>query len=79
MVLSNLAGLHFLADSFTTWKRAGELSAALRRKGITLPLSDLVVAAIALERSCQVFTLDHHFRQIPGVKLYPMPRRAADR
>lgn len=73
-LLSKLAGLPFLETSFSTWRRTGELSASLRRKGITLPLSDLVIAALALEHGCQVYTLDPHFEQIPGLPLHAAPR-----
>lgn len=69
-VTSQLAGLTFLETSFGTWKRSGELSFALRRKGITLPLSDLVVAAQALEHRCPVYTLDPHLELVPGLALH---------
>lgn len=69
-ILANLAGLGFLETTFATWKRAGELSASLRRKGLTIPLSDLVIAAVAMEHQCQVYTLDPHFKQVPGLTLY---------
>lgn len=73
-VLSKLAGLRFLETNFTTWKRTGELSASLRRKGITLPLSDLIIAALALEHHCQVYALDPHFERIPDLTLHTIPR-----
>lgn len=73
-ILSKLTGLRFLETGFSTWKRAGDLSFSLRRKGITLPLTDLVIAALALEHGCQVYTLDPHFEQIPGLSLHPVPR-----
>ncbi|MFN3477007.1 MAG: PIN domain-containing protein [Candidatus Methylomirabilales bacterium] len=73
VILTKLTGLRFLETSFSSWKRTGELSFSLRRKGITLPLSDLIIAAIALEHGCQVFALDPHFKKIPGLKLYPFP------
>jgi len=73
-ILSTLTGLHFLDTTFSSWKRTGELGSLLRRKGITLPLSDLIIGAVAMDHKCQVFTLDIHFRQIPGVKLYRPPR-----
>jgi hypothetical protein len=69
-ILSEVTGLRFLETSFGTWRRTGELSASLRSAGITLPLSDVLIAALALEHNCQVFTLDPHFEQIPGLSLY---------
>lgn len=74
-LLSKLTGLPFLETTFATWKRTGELSASLRRKGITLPLSDLVIAALALEHGCRVFALDPHFERIPGLALHAPSRR----
>jgi hypothetical protein len=73
-IVSNLAGLPFLETSLRTWRRTGQLGSSLLRQGITIPLSDLIIAALALEHNCAVFTLDTHFRQIPGVKLYRPPR-----
>ena len=74
-ILANLAGLRFLETNFSTWKRAGELSASLRRKGITIPLSDFIIAALAVEHHCEVYTLDPPFEQIPDLTLHRPPRR----
>jgi predicted nucleic acid-binding protein len=65
-----LAGLDYTEVTTSTWIRAGELAAGLRRKGRTLPMSDLIVAALALEHGCAVFTTDAHFSHIPGLSLY---------
>lgn len=73
-IFSNLSGLQFLETSFRTWRRTGDLGSVLLRQGITIPLSDLIIAALALEHNCPVFTLDTHFLQIRGVKLYRPPR-----
>jgi len=69
-VVSKLSGLRFLDTGFATWRRAGEISFSLRRKGVTLPLSDLVIAALALEHRCGVYALDPHFEQVPGLILH---------
>jgi predicted nucleic acid-binding protein len=74
-ITSKLAGLHFLDTRMTTWKRSGELAFALRRRGLTLPLSDLVIAALALEHQHAVYTLDPHFEQVPGLQLHAVRRR----
>lgn len=78
-ILSHLSGLRFIDTTFSTWKRAGELSASLRRKGVTLPLSDLIIGALAVEHGCPLYTLDTHFKHIPGLKLYAPPRSSATR
>jgi predicted nucleic acid-binding protein len=65
-----LLALPYYEVTQSTWLQAGDLSATLLRKGITLPLSDLVIAALAMERNCRVFSLDAHFKKIPGLNLY---------
>lgn len=56
--------------SFEDYARAGELGNALRRKGHKLPLSDLIIAALALRMRAPVLTLDlKDFGTIPGLKL----------
>ncbi len=70
LLQQGLAGIDYLETNESTWRRAGELAAELRTRGHTLPMSDLIVAAIAIENDCLVYTKDSHFRRIPGVKLY---------
>ncbi len=52
------------------WIKAGKLSCSLRRKGITLPLSDIAIGAAAIDYNISVFTIDDHFNQIPGVRIH---------
>ncbi|MBI5056583.1 MAG: PIN domain-containing protein [Nitrospirae bacterium] len=65
-----LSGMEYLEMSRPLWKKSADLSASLKRKGVTLPLSDIFIASIAIEHNLSVFTLDKHFEQIPGVKIY---------
>ena len=65
-----LAGLDYVEMREQTWRRTGELAAELRGRGQTLPMSDLIVAALALEHDLAVFTADSHFRHIPGLRLH---------
>ena len=65
-----LNGIPTIEITSAHWMKAGRLSCSLRRKGITVPLSDLAIAATAMEHNLQIFTLDNHFKQIPGVNLY---------
>lgn len=53
-----------------SWAKAGSLSAEMRRKGLTIPLTDLIIAALAMEHDAEVFTTDPHFDEIPGLKLH---------
>jgi predicted nucleic acid-binding protein len=65
-----LLALRYFEVTQTIWSRTGDLSAQLLRKGVTLPLSDLLIAALAIEHDCLVYSLDAHFKKIPGVHLY---------
>jgi predicted nucleic acid-binding protein len=38
------------------------MGAALRKKGITMPVSDLLIAALAKTHALTVLTLDSHFQ-----------------
>lgn len=70
LVRERLRELSYIETTRDEWEKAGEISASLRRKGITVPLSDIIVAAPALSRGLEVFTTDPHFEQIPGLKLH---------
>ncbi len=74
LVQQSLAKLPYLEIIRDDWQKAGELSAALRRKGLTLPLSDLVIGAIAIRTSLEIFTTDQHFKKIPGLTLHQIPK-----
>ena len=69
LVISAFQALPQLEMTATTWIKAGRLSADLRKKGHTIPLSDIIIAALALENDCDVLTVDHHFDLIPNLKI----------
>lgn len=52
------------------WVKAGKMSLSLRRKGVSLPLTDIAIAILAIEHDLSVFTLDKHYEKIPEVKIY---------
>lgn len=60
----------YVEVSREAWVRAGRLSRELRGSGQILPLTDLVVAAVALEGDHQLFTFDPDFHRVPGLRLY---------
>lgn len=43
------------------WQAAGELMATLRQRGITVPLTDVLIATLAKRLDLSVLTLDKHF------------------
>jgi predicted nucleic acid-binding protein len=69
-----LLALPYLEAGQHTWIRAGEISTRLLRKGITLSMSDLLIAALALEHDCAVYSLDNDFKKVSGLSLYSTAR-----
>lgn len=62
--------LPYLETTKETWIKTGELSLQLRAQGRLIPLTDLLIAALALEGGHEVYTLDEHFQRIPGLSLH---------
>ena len=69
-ILESMVVVPILETTLSTWVESGRISFTLRRKGITVPTTDLIIAALSLENDCLILTLDSHFHQIPGVKLF---------
>lgn len=69
---SLLSDLDWLPVSATIAQRAGELRAALRRQGQTRSITDMIIAATALELGFSVATDNHKDFSIPGLMLYPL-------
>jgi len=70
-ILESMLALPFLKTTLNTWIQSGRISFALRKKGITIPTTDLIIASLSLENNCKIFTLDLHFNKIPRINIYP--------
>ncbi len=68
----NLKGLHFLEAYSESFFEAGRISYELRKKGVTLPLSDIFIATLAITNHQTLWTKDQHFRKIKGLH-YQLP------
>ena len=51
------------------WREAGDLAWELDRKGIVLPVTDLVIAACGKRVNATIISLDAHFSKIPRLKV----------
>jgi len=51
------------------WTAAGDASRRLKRKGVTVPLTDHLIAALARRLRIPVLTTDAHFKRL-GVELF---------
>lgn len=67
-VASVLRGLHVLEITWDDWRTAARVGRRLIANGHALPLSDLVLAAVALEHDLAVYSTDPHFDLIPDLK-----------
>lgn len=70
-VMDALKSLDYLEMTDSLWLSAGELSSTLRKAGKTIPFSDILIAAIALENNLSVVTVDKHFRDVKGLDVIP--------
>jgi len=59
------------------WRTGGELLAALRSRGITIPATDAVIATLCQRHDLTLLTLDKHFQSIPRLRLFGLPERPA--
>ena len=53
------------------WNTTGNLLGKLRRRGITVPLTDALIAVVAKRNDCNILTIDQHFDHLE-VSLYPV-------
>ena len=67
---NSIDAIPYLETTLEDWKEAGNISNKLRRKGITIPLTDIIISSVAISNNAKVYSLDKHFKEIPGVKLY---------
>lgn len=59
-----LEALNYLEPTEAIWYRVSKLGFILRRKGISIPCTDLVIAQIALDNNCRILHADTHFNLI---------------
>ncbi len=55
---------------YEDWMTSGKIAFELRGRGIIIPLSDIVIATVAMRIEAPVYTLDKHFGKIPDLKLF---------
>ena len=66
----HFAALDFLVADRLTRTLVSELAFDLKRQGQPLPLTDLLIAAIAMQHGREAYTLDRDFERIVGLRLY---------
>ena len=63
-ILSDLSALHYFEVNKKIWEKASQFGFNLRRKGKTIPSTDLLIASIALHYDLILLHADNHFVQI---------------
>ena len=58
---TRLSGIESIETDDFLWDAACEAGFQLRRKGITVPYTDILICACALHHGCIVLHADHHF------------------
>ena len=70
LLLNTLRPLPVLETTQESWVLAGTLAASLDQRGVAIPLTDLLIAAVAHLNNRSIYTTDRHFTRIPHVQLY---------
>jgi hypothetical protein len=61
---NRLDTLQIIETNARLWDKASVLAYELRRKGLTVPSTDILIAATALQTDATVLHADHHFDKI---------------
>lgn len=69
IIRNSLDAINYINMNYADWVRAGDISYSLRKNGVTLPLTDIAIAAAAIENKLTVVTNDKHFKNIPGLNV----------
>jgi predicted nucleic acid-binding protein len=73
-----LAGLKFVPSDRASFESAGRNGFALKRKGVSVPLSDLIIATNCIDRGLILLDSDRHFETIAAhlpLKRHPFSGR----
>jgi len=57
------------------WRSTEELAWNLDRRGLILPLTDLLIATCAFRAGASLLTYDWHFESVPGLRLSTWPTK----
>lgn len=75
LILTDFSALHSLPLVDSVFQRAVTICSDMREKGITVPPTDAIIAACALESNAYILHRDNHFNEIARyfpLKVYPL-------
>ena len=70
LIKSDFYGLTWFETDINVYNKASEIGFSLKKKGITIPATDLIIAACALTNNSFLLHFDKHFEQIK--KIFPL-------
>lgn len=70
LILSDFSALHRIKIDEHVFKKASEIGFDLRRKGLTIPGTDLIIAASAMVSDTELIHFDSHYKYI--AEHYPL-------
>lgn len=69
LLSESISAVPYAECIYEDWITTGEMLYNLKKKGITVPLTDVLISAIAIRYNASVLTLDKHFKSIGKIKL----------
>jgi predicted nucleic acid-binding protein len=76
-LVTELAAFQFVPIPDSLWDAVGDHLAALRRRGVTVPFADAVIAAVGIANDIEVWARDPHFpamqKVLPQLRLFQEP------
>ncbi len=73
LLMNCIGAISCIDCEYNDWINAGSTSRSLRKKGIVIPLTDVLISTLAMRYDMHVLTLDKHFKCIEDVKLLEVP------
>jgi predicted nucleic acid-binding protein len=73
MLSSSISAIPYIECLYEDWMETGNVLYRLREKGVSIPLTDVLIAVVAIREDALVLTQDKHFKYISGItslKLY---------
>ena len=65
-----LSALDYVEATHEDFRQAGELLGSLRRRGVTIPATDGLIAAQCVRRGIILLENDKHFGEVEGLRRY---------
>ena len=70
IIEQTLSSLELINIDYKTYIHAGFMRGNMLKKGITLPLTDTIIACTCISSNCSLFSYDKHFKKI--AEYYPL-------